>query len=296
MKYLLFLLTLTRFVHAVDMEQIRTDFNQQKYTQVLQDLNLLDNTQSPLVWYYLSQIYGDGLDIEQDIPKAVKYLQKSAVAGIVDAQSDLAQHYYNGDWVKRDNKQAVHWWVKAEQQGDANASYALGRAYFLGQGVEEEHKLAKKWYQKALLEGSPKALSALQLIDEKQRIKRIITEPAKAEIAKKPKIELEPEPKPIILDDNDKVKRLSPSFYIVQLISIADGEKVTELKKTYHLPKLRMIHYKVKEKDRYALLQGHYPTKTSAKRAIKNYPKALSKLKPWIRKVSTIQKKIYQNK
>jgi septal ring-binding cell division protein DamX len=119
----------------------------------------------------------------------------------------------------------------------------------------------------------------LQLIDKNYREKRIIKDQPIKEIS--------------IPDDNHKVKRLAPSFYIVQLISIADGETIMELKQKYNLPKLNMIHYKVKGKDRYALLQGHYPTKTSAQRAIDAYPKALSRLKPWIRKISTIHRIIY---
>jgi TPR repeat protein len=149
MKHFLLLLTLTNSLQAVDLEQTIEAFNQQKYDQVFQELSRSENRQSPLIWYYLAQLYGEGLGTTQDIPKAFNYLQKSAIAGIVKAQVDLAQHYYHGDWIKANSKQAVNWWSKAEQQGNMNASYALGRAYFLGQGVTEDHKLAKKMVSKS---------------------------------------------------------------------------------------------------------------------------------------------------
>jgi len=210
----------------------------------------------------------------------IEALKKTAEAGNLKAQLELANAYFNGYQITENQSKAIYWWQKADKQGSASAAYALGRSYFLGQGVKEDHLLAKKWYKKALKRGSKTALKSLQVIDKAYRPKRVLKKQIKNQRFSVKKL------------DNKKIKKLSPNLYIVQLLSVRDAEAALLLKKQYRLDDLYVIHYRVKGKNWYALLQGHYLSLAAAKKGVAAYPAKLSRLKPWIRPVSSLQKAI----
>jgi hypothetical protein len=74
-----------------------------------------------------------------------KPLYKSAEAGDVAAQLELASLYNtdNGAW--QDFAKAARWYRKAAEQGSVNGQAMLGAAYFLGRGVPQDYAEAHFW-------------------------------------------------------------------------------------------------------------------------------------------------------
>ena len=74
-----------------------------------------------------------------------QWMEKSAQAGCVDAQFELASHHdYDGDM-----EQAAFWYLKAAEQGHAQAQMRIAECYKNGMGVNQDYKLAQHWLEKA---------------------------------------------------------------------------------------------------------------------------------------------------
>ena len=102
-----------------------------------------------LCFYY----YNAFPPVQEDKPRAIKYLCKAAEEGYVVAQRKLASLYENGDYFEKDLYKSFAWRKKAAEQGDANAQCELGIAYYLGEGVEQNAAQAAEWYAKATAQG-----------------------------------------------------------------------------------------------------------------------------------------------
>ena len=97
----------------------------------------------------------NGIEIEKDDQKAVKWYQKAAEQGHTDAQYNLALCYKNGIGVEKDEQKAVEWYQKAAEQRDAWAQYNLALCCMNGTGVEKNEQKAVEWYKKQLNKNMP---------------------------------------------------------------------------------------------------------------------------------------------
>lgn len=102
-----------------------------------------------------------GLGVEQDLPRARKFYQRSAEFGFVTSQTNLAVMLLNGEGGKEDPEQAAVWFDRAARGGDPIAQYNLGRLYEQGIGVEADTARALGWYALAARLGSQPALDRL---------------------------------------------------------------------------------------------------------------------------------------
>jgi TPR repeat protein len=78
-------------------------------------------------------------------------LKTKALAGDVEAQSDLARNY----WSRRppDNRRAVYWCRLAAEQGHVCAQFNLGCALMMGEGVRRDRAAAVAWFRRAAEQG-----------------------------------------------------------------------------------------------------------------------------------------------
>lgn len=100
------------------------------------------------------------VDVSPDpaLPPAVKDTEEKALAGVAEAQHDLAAIYTAGRGsVKQNYEKAAFWFGKAARQGISNAQYNLGVLYQQGLGVPRDMKEAIKWYRSAADLGHPEA-------------------------------------------------------------------------------------------------------------------------------------------
>lgn len=75
---------------------------QQDYVRARQMLEQIDGTPKAEELYMLGYIYGNGLGVEADIPKAVAYLQKAGNFGpAVEELRNYKKTFFTGKWVRR---------------------------------------------------------------------------------------------------------------------------------------------------------------------------------------------------
>jgi TPR repeat protein len=65
--------------------------------------------------------------------------------------------YDKGQGVEQDFKEAVKWYQKAADQGDVDAQFNLGVMYAEGEGVEQDYVTAYTWYNIAAAKGDTQA-------------------------------------------------------------------------------------------------------------------------------------------
>ena len=61
--------------------------------------------------------------------------------------------YSHGTGVIQSHKEAVKWFEKAAFQGCLEAQYNLGICYYNGEGIAKNYKKAAEWFEKAALLG-----------------------------------------------------------------------------------------------------------------------------------------------
>jgi TPR repeat protein len=92
--------------------------------------------------------FGEGCNSNFRI--ALEYYSKASMAGISDAQRELAELYLTGKGIERDLRRAVHWFAYAAQQGDAVAEAKFNLLYY--HGYESTGKLTGFWFERGSLE------------------------------------------------------------------------------------------------------------------------------------------------
>lgn len=99
--------------------------------------------------YELGRYYANGIGINRDYAKAVKYMRQAADQGDALAQMELGSYYGRGIGVPRNVTTAVQWYRKAADQGNVLAQYAMGGFYAAGRGVTNDMDEAVRWWLKA---------------------------------------------------------------------------------------------------------------------------------------------------
>ena len=116
-------------------------------------LHYLNNIDNPESQRKLAQIMGISRNKE-----SLKYYERSANQGDVQAQNDLGEIYVHGNIVPKDYKVALYWLRKAAQQGHSMAQNNLGNHYHNGFGVEVNIEEALHWYRLSADQGNPMAM------------------------------------------------------------------------------------------------------------------------------------------
>ncbi len=103
--------------------------------------------------FALATCYFSGIGIEENYGEAIKWYRMAAEQELLPAQHSLAICYLNGKGVEQDHEEAVQWFRKAAEQGYVPAQGDLGSCYRSGMGVEQNYREAIKWYRKAAEQG-----------------------------------------------------------------------------------------------------------------------------------------------
>jgi TPR repeat protein len=116
----------------------------------------------------LGQIYDNGLGVEHDSEKALKWYTQAADQGEAEAMHWLAANYLNGDNAPQSMQKAIGAYAKAAElygkAAEANfplSQLNLGMMYLTGQGVESNEERAFALIQKAASQGLPAAQTQL---------------------------------------------------------------------------------------------------------------------------------------
>ena len=101
----------------------------------------------------LAVMYSFGKGTAVDNVLAAQWYREAAERGNANAQNNLGSLYENGTGVALDYDEAVKWFRRAADQGWARAQTNLGKAYDLGHGVPQDGAEAVKWYRRAAEQG-----------------------------------------------------------------------------------------------------------------------------------------------
>ena len=113
-------------------------------------------------WHKHRQAFKD--IIPQDYQEAMKWYQKAAAQGNVEAMKGIENLYENGLGMPKNMDEALKWYVKAAEKGDEVAITKLGWMYFYGQnGVKQDYAEAAKWSKLANSNGQMDYFAAIHL-------------------------------------------------------------------------------------------------------------------------------------
>lgn len=112
--------------------------------------------------YLLAIAYGD----RSEDKKYMQWLQKSADAGFVIAQSELGEAFVSGDMVKPNLKKAVHYLNLAAEKNDSEAQYELAELYREGKGVKKNFQKAESLLKLAAQQNHEHAFVSLGIMFE----------------------------------------------------------------------------------------------------------------------------------
>ena len=97
--------------------------------------------------YQLGVKYNKGINVEQDLEKALEYYEKAANLNHTQAQYTLGTMYAKGYYVHKDIEKAFYWYEKAANQNHPESQYRLAGLYYMQQDYEK----AYYWYGKVRL-------------------------------------------------------------------------------------------------------------------------------------------------
>ena len=123
-------------------------------------LKLVANSGDAYAMWSLAHYYDNGIGVDRDPKKAIRWYEKSASLGDGSSAGRLGHMYFEGVGVDKDHTKAIEWFRKAAGQGYHFAYVMLGFAYQQGLGVERDFDKAKGFYQKGVDVKEPMAMAA----------------------------------------------------------------------------------------------------------------------------------------
>lgn len=195
-------------------------------------------------------------------------------------------------------KQAFHQLLPLAAKGEAQAQYAVGYMYYYGYGAAQDKESGLFWMQKSAEQQYAPALKALAIIHSHQNEpERPVTRQAwkdektvTSALIKNPSPKTFPSPQPC----KAMWEKSFLSTYALQLFGSYDLATLKEVQTRLHLEKMTQ-YWRTQHngRDWYVLTYQQYATLQQAKNALSYLPHKVKSLKPWIRKVAGLEKKVY---
>ena len=113
----------------------------------------------------LGKHFDYGWGVERDAVEAVKWYEKAALQGHIEAQHALGLlNTHAGNYIFANPEDSVKWFRAAAEQGHASSQHFLADAYVEGNGVVRNYAEAAKWYRKAAIQGEGMAMHGLAVL------------------------------------------------------------------------------------------------------------------------------------
>lgn len=125
---------------------------EQSYEDAFNCFQIALRNNDPTAFYYVARMYRLGEGRKPEIRAALEYYTKAAMAGMSEAQCELAELYVTGESVgiERDLRRAVHWFAYAAQQGNTEAEAKFNMLYY--HGYETTEQPTGFWFERESLE------------------------------------------------------------------------------------------------------------------------------------------------
>lgn len=96
----------------------------------------------------LAYYYQHGINVEQDLTKALYWNQVSAANGNTIAMLSMAYLYENGIGVEKNLQKSFQWNLNAAMIGDPTGMLNVSKMYEEGKGINQDYTQAKYWLEK----------------------------------------------------------------------------------------------------------------------------------------------------
>lgn len=151
------------FNHYLDAEDMTVAHLQNALTWFTRASNAGNN---PIADYALAHIYSQGLGVDVDMDKAIKFYQRAADENFVLSYEHLGNLYLLEENDPKKISEALLLFQRAANEDIPTAQYKLGYMYAEGLGVKQDYETARFWYQRAANHNLLEAHIALGLIYE----------------------------------------------------------------------------------------------------------------------------------
>lgn len=115
--------------------------------QVIEDLERY-NALGCVTSYLLGKRYEEGIDVEKDIDRAIKFYKISSTHRYAPAIQKLAKIYERGLGVERDTVKALHYYEFGALINDVGSIRKMYEIYRVGTLAEKDDAVAEKWLSK----------------------------------------------------------------------------------------------------------------------------------------------------
>jgi TPR repeat protein len=265
----------------------------------------------PESMYNLGLMYGSGTGVEQDESQFLHLLQLAAEKDHTRAQLDLGLMALHGRIIEKNVPFGETMLQRSAEGGFVDAQYYLGTLYRSGEILTADEEKARYYLKMAASRGHSKAKTELNELDRLNQLNpdlyskksdRQMTAYSKAETGisatnkstqgkttASPSVSRSISTSKTIRDANWILKQ-DPSRYIAQLISFSSLEAAQQYAKALEIDD-EIIVYKIDRngKSLFNVVAGTYGSYDEATNAIRRYPEKQQKLKPWVRKLKTVQ-------
>lgn len=116
-------------------------------------LTLAAEQEHPYAMDNLARLYGRGIGVKQDIPKAIELYQKACSKNVSDSLYSLGMIYYFGDCVEKDEQKGFEYLLQAANSNNPLAAYTVGKAFYEGNSVKQDLEKAEQYLMIAWQQG-----------------------------------------------------------------------------------------------------------------------------------------------
>lgn len=181
----------------------RIYLQQYAYANIPQALTWLEESENPQANYILGMVYQKGLVAEQNIDKAIHYLEQSAKqhnsyamyqlskiyredtlylnpqkamaylqqaasSGNESAQVSLGNELLKGEIIEKDVEKAIWHLTQAADKNNMFAQYILGKLFLFGKDITQDKEKAKGYLEQSASQGNTYAAYLLEHMDDYQ--------------------------------------------------------------------------------------------------------------------------------
>jgi TPR repeat protein len=197
---IIFLLGSICACERADFEKAHRAYLDADYENALMQLKTLANADDEKAQNNLGYMYLNGIGIEKNFTKALKWYREAAQQGVAEAQHSLGFMYAEGlgtaavpdialKWyrlsaeqglsqaqfnlaymiergigIRRDNGKVFHWYEKSAEQGNLIAQHKVASMYLDGIGVEQNRLMSYAWFGVASAGGYERAIDLREAI------------------------------------------------------------------------------------------------------------------------------------
>lgn len=133
-----------------EVELTQEEIKMQEQIKVYEEAALKDDSDA---FFELGKIYFEGLYINKDYEKALKYFNASYYLGNINGAYNLALFYMSKKTVYYDEKKALSIFLELARKGHAPSQNRVGMFLTAGVVLDVDYKKAVKWYEASSKQG-----------------------------------------------------------------------------------------------------------------------------------------------